>query len=138
MFKVKILSIGKAREPWLKEALGEYEKRLKARMQIDWVLAESEKQLLQQALKEPYLIALDRTGVFLDSETLSQKLFLEWGSRACFLIGGPEGLSPAALSHARFLWSLSPLTFTHQIARLLLVEQLYRAVEIDKKSGYHK
>lgn len=59
------------------------------------------------------------------------------GSRLVFVIGGAEGL-PSALKEKKELWSLSKLTFTHQWARVLLTEQIYRATEIKKGSGYHK
>jgi len=60
------------------------------------------------------------------------------GTRAAFAIGGPDGLSADILKLAQWRWSLSPLTFTNQMARLLLVEQLYRALEIKRGSPYHK
>lgn len=138
MFKVKIISQGRSKEPWLKEALSEYEKRLQHTMEIEWILVDSDQDLLQKAIKEPKLIALDLTGRQLDSESLSRKLFSEWGSRTAFVIGGAMGLPQQILVHATFRWSLSPLTFTHQIVRLLLLEQLYRSIEIEKGSSYHK
>lgn len=138
MMKIKILSQGKSKEPWLKEALAEYEKRLKNKMEIEWILVEDEGDLIQKSAREPLLIALDLQGRSIDSEALSRKLFAEWGSRVAFAIGGPEGLPLQVIRGAAFRWCLSPLTFTHQIARLLLVEQLYRAVEIERGSSYHK
>ena len=138
MFKVKIILQGRAKEAWLKEALFEYEKRLKNKLEIEWIFAENRLDLIQKTAKEPRLIALDLKGRELDSEAVCHKLFSEWGSRTAFAIGGAEGLPPEVLAHAFFRWSLSPLTFTHQIVRLLLVEQLYRAIEIEKGSSYHK
>lgn len=138
MFKVKIISQGRSKEPWLKEAISEYEKRLQHTMEIEWILVDSPLELIQKALKEPRLIALDLAGKQLKSEELSRKLFSEWGSRTAFAIGGADGLPLQLLDHAVFRWSLSPLTFTHQIARLLLIEQLYRSIQIEKGSSYHK
>ena len=134
MFKVKVITQGRCKETWLSSALAEYERRLQGKMQIEWMIVDN----LGEALKEPKLIALDLGGVLLSSEALHDKLFSSWGLRPVFVIGGAEGLPPEVLKHASFRWSLSPLTFTHQIVRLLLVEQLYRAIEISAGSAYHK
>lgn len=138
MFKVKVITQGKCKEPWLNEALAEYEKRLKGKMHIEWILVDKPKELVEKALKIPFLIALDLKGKLLSSEALSRSLFSEWGSRIAFAIGGPDGLQPEVIQHSSVQLSLSPLTFTHQIVRLILVEQLYRAIEIEQGSSYHK
>jgi len=141
MFKVKVLTIGKCKEEWLAAALSEYEKRLKGKVLFEWAIAKNDAQLIEWASQEPFYIPLDLKGELLDSESLSkklQRLFIEKGSRLCFLIGGAEGIPASLLTRFPFRWSLSPLTFTHQIARLVLVEQIYRAFEIEKGSGYHK
>ena len=138
MFRVKVITIGRLKEAWLADALSEYEKRLNGKMEIEWMLVEKEEERQKSALKEPLLIALDLKGKELSSEDFSRKLFCEWGARAAFIIGGAEGLSPLVIKQAAFRWCLSPLTFTHQIVRLLLAEQLYRAIEIERGSSYHK
>ena len=137
MFKVKIIAVGRSREAWLLAALSEYEKRLKGRLEIDWTLADENKELAAYCRKEPLLIALDLKGTLLSSEAFSEKL-MHLGARAAFVIGGPDGLPEEVLKLAQFRWCLSPLTFTNQIVRLLLVEQLYRALEIARGSPYHK
>lgn len=137
MIKVHIHTIGKSKESWLISALAEYEKRLQPRAQIKWLFAKDNSDLLKQASLEPHLIALDVQGTLLSSEALSQTL-TRAGSRLAFVIGGADGLPPPLLSHAYLRWSLSPLTFTHQMTRLILLEQLYRAYEIERKSPYHK
>jgi 23S rRNA (pseudouridine1915-N3)-methyltransferase len=136
MFKVKILTIGKCKEEWLANALAEYEKRLSRTLAIEWVLVKDDVQLELIASQEPF-IALDPKGELLTSELWSQKM-LKLGLRLVFVIGGAEGLSQTLLKKAQFKWSLSPLTFTHQMTRLILVEQLYRALEIERGSQYHK
>ena len=138
MFKVKVIIQGKAKESWLGAALAEYEKRLTGKMDIEWVLVNKFRELEEKALKEPNLIALDVKGEYLTSEQFSLVLFSKWGARPCFVIGGAEGLGVAVLQNAKHRLSLSPLTFTHQMARLILVEQLYRALEIEEGSAYHK
>lgn len=138
MYKVKVFSEGRTKEKWLIAAISEYEKRLEAQLKIEWVFSEN---FLELCLKEPFLIALDLKGDLLSSEGLSlklDKLWIQANSRLSFVIGGAEGLSSQVLSKAQWKWSLSPLTFTHQMVRLLLVEQLYRALEIQKGSKYHK
>ncbi len=140
MLKVKVIATGKCKEAWLQEALAEYEKRLSKRVELVWVEAKNDAHLTELIGKDPF-IALDPKGELLDSPALSDKLmrlFAERGSRLTFAIGGPEGFSETLLRQAFWRWSLSPLTFTHQAARLILAEQLYRSFEIDRGSPYHK
>ncbi len=134
MFKVKIYTIGKCKEPWLQEALAEYEKRLVHKMDIEWILAKNNADLLEKLPQDA--IALDVQGQLLDSPTLAKKLLQT--ARLHFLIGGAEGIPKELLAKSAWRWSLSPLTFTHQMTRLLLLEQLYRCLEIDAGTAYHK
>lgn len=137
MRKVKIFTVGKIKEPWLSAALEEYAKRLKPYLAIEWHLAKDSQGLSSLLEKESSYICLDINGAAYSSEAFSD-WFQKAGSRLSFVIGGAEGLSPRIKERAAQLLSLSPLTFTHQMVRLLLVEQLYRALEIEKGSGYHK
>ena len=141
MIKIKIYSIGKTKEEWLQNALELYEERLKSSLSFEWILAKNDEQLKQFLEKETNFICLDPHGKQYSSEEFS--LFLrrsiqEAHSRLSFVIGGPEGLPDSLKTKAKALLSLSRLTFTHQIARLVLVEQVYRAFEIEKRSSYHK
>lgn len=136
MFKVKVLTIGRCKEEWLSVALSEYEKRLKGTMSIEWLLAKDNAQLIEWTRSESF-IALDPKGELLTSEAWSARM-MKVGLRLNFVIGGAEGLPEEIVKKALFKWSLSPLTFTHQITRLILVEQLYRAIEIERGSQYHK
>jgi 23S rRNA (pseudouridine1915-N3)-methyltransferase len=141
MLKVKVIAPGKCKEPWLKTALKEYEKRLTATLELRWMEPKDNQHLQTILAQEDSYIALDPKGELFDSIALSQKLmhrFEEGGSKLTFALGGPEGFPSDSLQKASWKWSLSPLTFTHQIARLILVEQLYRALEIAKGSRYHK
>lgn len=137
MLKIKIITVGRSKEPWLVEALFEYEKRMRGKLEIEWVIVDSNAEIGPKLGKEK-IIALDLKGKELTSEEFSQKIYREWGSRISFVIGDAEGLSEAAIQKAHFRWSLSPLTFTHQMVRLLLLEQIYRATEIERGSAYHK
>lgn len=137
MFKVKIFAVGRSKEAWLDVALSEYEKRLQGRLEIEWLLAKDDASLIALARKEPLLIALDLKGEPLSSEGFCEK-WMRLGTRSAFAIGGPDGLPADILKGARLRWSLSPLTFTNQMVRLILVEQLYRALEIASGTPYHK
>lgn len=137
MIKVKIYSIGKTKEPWLESALEEYHKRLSNDLTVEWKIVRDDAALTQALFKEKDYIGLDPDGLSLSSPELSafvQRL----GSRWVFVIGGPEGLPPLVRQNASTLLSFSKLTFTHQITRLILLEQLYRCIQIEKGTKYHK
>jgi 23S rRNA (pseudouridine1915-N3)-methyltransferase len=139
MIKVKIYTIGKCKDSWLLEALVEYEKRLSKQVQFEWVLCKNDEELELKA-QSPW-ISLSPEGELLDSPTLSKKLMKlleKCGSRLNILIGGSDGIPKSMLAKSVWIWSLSPLTFTHQMTRLLLLEQVYRAFEIESGSDYHK
>jgi 23S rRNA (pseudouridine1915-N3)-methyltransferase len=139
MYKLKILSVGKTKEKWLSEAFAEYAKRLSHSIEIDCLWTKNSNQLLEWSLKEATLLCLDPLGQLLDSYQFADRLMSrleEGGSRLTIVIGGAEGL-PSELKKKELI-SLSPLTFTHQISRLILIEQIYRAFEIKKGSTYHK
>lgn len=140
MLKIKILSVGKTKEPWLEEALAEYVKRLKPTAELEFVWAKNDAQLTSLAEQETLPICLDPNGLMMNSAEFSTfllKKLEEGGSRTCFVIGGADGL-PAMLKKGRSLISFSRMTFTHQITRLVLIEQIYRAFEIFKGTKYHK
>lgn len=144
MIKIKIFSVGKTKEPWLNEAFNEYIKRLSASVQVEIAWARDDAQLVEWAQKEHSYLSLDPNGRLLTSEEFSRFLAQQWereGSRLTFIIGGAEGLPKEIKAKGKekgLLLSLSPLTFTHQITRLVLIEQIYRAIEIQKGSHYHK
>jgi 23S rRNA (pseudouridine1915-N3)-methyltransferase len=141
MYKIKILSINKTKEPWLQQAIQEYSRRLRPILSIQWEHPKDNDQLDLLLSKEKSYIALDPQGESLTSEAFSGWLMKTLELEHCrltFVIGGAEGLSQAVLQGAKKRLSLSKLTFTHQMARLLLVEQIYRATEIARGSSYHK
>ena len=141
MIKVKIYIIGKNKETWLQAALQEYTQRLQSTLSIEWILAKNDLQLQQFLSKEPHYICLDPKGKAFTSEAFSAfliGLFRTHESRLQFVIGGAEGIPLEISAKASQKISLSPMTFTHQITRLILLEQIYRAIEIDRGSEYHK
>lgn len=131
--KIKIFSPGKIKEAWLQSALKEYEKRLTGTLSIEW-------NFQTYPDSTPY-ICLDPNGKHFSSEEFSHFIFKQLekeGSRLSFVIGGPEGLPKEVLEKGSHCISFSKMTFTHQQARLLLLEQLYRSIQIRKGSPYHK
>lgn len=150
--QVHIRIVGKknGRNRWEDDAFTTYEKRLRTSniaMMTSWHKNDNDlvKRVEADVAKGYLVVLLDPDGVSMSSEKFCEKLYAwleEGGSRLVFVIGGAEGL-PTQL---RQLWvgrrdcvlSLSQLTFTHQMARVLLVEQIYRAAEIRKGTGYHK
>lgn len=141
MYRIKVYSVGKTKEDWLQKAIEEYAERLRSSLHFEWILAKNDAQLHQFLEKESHFICLDLQAKQLTSEEFSRQL-IQWlqdcGSRLCFVIGGAEGISAMIKTKARGMISLSKMTFTHQIARLILVEQIYRALEIEKGTAYHK
>lgn len=141
MLKVKIISVGKNSESWLQEALAEYEKRLSKDLKVEWILSKTTPQFEKILQHEPSYIALDPQGRLLSSPQFSSVLMKEFEknkSTLTFAIGGAEGLSEVSRQKASWLLSLSPMVFTHQITRLILIEQIYRAFQIERKGPYHK
>lgn len=139
MHKIKLISVGKTKEEWLDQAIEEYVKRLKPVATFEFLWAKNNEQLLALVEKESNAVALDAAGQQMTSEEfavfLNKKLEFG-GSRLTLVIGGAEGLPPELKKLP--LISLSPMTMTHQIVRLVLLEQIYRGFEIARGSKYHK
>ena len=135
MLKIKIFSPGKTKESWLIAALSEYEKRLSKELSIEWIPS------FEGLKRVPRFICLDPQGTMFSSPEFSKFLYHHFekeGARLHFVIGESEGIPQEILSKASHKISFSKLTFTHQMARLILLEQLYRAVQIEKGTAYHK
>jgi 23S rRNA (pseudouridine1915-N3)-methyltransferase len=140
MHKIKIASVGKTKESWLEEAFNEYVKRLRPSAAIECVWFKTDDQLETGIAEDSQVICLDPGGREVDSVQFANQLedaLLKGGSRLTFVIGGAEGLTPALRKNYPLL-RLSKMTFTHQITRLILIEQLYRAFSILKNTPYHK
>lgn len=148
---IRILAVGKKHEPWVKEGIERYEKRLQKPYDAEWVLLphsareglmaiqdESER-LLNRTDAKDYVIMLDERGRLISSEQLARTLAvpLERSQRCTFIIGGAYGGDERLRERANLVWSLSPLVFPHQLVRLLLMEQLYRSQEITAGRPYH-
>lgn len=140
MLKLKIISVGKTKETWLDQAIEEYVKRLQGMIVFEFLWAKDNQQLLSLVQKEPSVICLDPAGKHYSSQEFAhffEEQCVKGGSRLAWVIGGAEGLPEELRKHPHRL-SLSKLTFTHQITRLVLIEQVYRAMEIKRGSPYHK
>lgn len=153
--KLTVISPGKTRERWLQEALDDYTRRLRRYCGVQWintpdvwnsgeaghVLAQEGEKILGRIKPNDFVVALDLNGRKPDSPALSDLLF-SWfekgGSKIVFVIGGANGLHSSVLDRSNEQLSLSNLTWTHQMARLLLLEQCYRAFRIHNHEPYHK
>jgi len=153
--KMTVLSPGKVRESWLQDGINEYVKRLGRYCQVslqqvddvpdswpaDKAVAEEGRRLLARIKPQDWVVALDLNGSQPDSRELAEWLprwFQAGGSALVFVIGGSNGLAPAVLERTQARLCLSRMTFTHQMARLLLLEQCYRAFRIQAGEPYHK
>tara|TARA_B100000700_G_scaffold106551_1_gene120312 strand:+ start:1415 stop:1852 length:438 start_codon:yes stop_codon:yes gene_type:complete len=138
---IKIIAIGKIKRKWIQEGIEMYLKRLPGLNVIeikDSTLTKEEYALKGLLKKNESLITLDEKGQSFTSQEFSQKLLNFQNQKIVFAIGGANGFSPTLNRSASWKLSLSPLTFPHEIARLLFIEQIYRAKMITQDSPYHK
>ncbi|MDO4730307.1 MAG: 23S rRNA (pseudouridine(1915)-N(3))-methyltransferase RlmH [Candidatus Saccharibacteria bacterium] len=139
---IKILAGGKKNKDWLAEACDEYEKRLRKPFDLAWQFVE-ESELDSKVLaldKDNFVILLDERGKILSSPELSEKMADAFGSakNIVFVVGGAFGhFSPEMQARADLILSFSKMVFPHQICRLILAEQIYRAQEIYLGHPYH-
>ena len=137
----KIIAIGKIRKKWIQTGIEVYLKRLPGLkvIEIKDSTQKKEEYTIKEMLKSnETLITLNENGHSFTSKQLTRKLADSQNQNITFVIGGATGLSQSLNSSASWQLSLSPLTFPHEVARLLLIEQLYRAQTITKGSPYHK
>lgn len=145
--KINLVMVGKLKEKFLVEGVAEYLKRIKIFSKVNVqeisecrTIEEEGRKLLAQVPRDSFLIVLDVVGEELTSEKFAEKiseLNLRGISDITFLIGGAFGLSEEVRQAADFRLSLSRMTFTHQMARLIIVEQIYRAFKINRGEPYH-
>ena len=137
----KIIAIGKIKKKWIQTGIDMYLIRLPGLKVIeikDSTQKKEEDMIKENLRKNQTLVTLNENGQTFSSKQLSKKLLDSNNQNITFIIGGSTGLSPSLNSLASWQLSLSPLTFPHEIARLLLIEQLYRAKTITQGSPYHK
>lgn len=158
--KITVIAVGKIKEKYLKDGINEYAKRLSRFCNLELIevndeqapdnigamqelqIKKKEGERILKKVKEGSLLAvLDVKGEKLDSKELSDRLnsfFVSGKSHITFVIGGSLGVDSEILKAADFRLSLSELTFPHQLARLILLEQLYRSFKIINNETYHK
>ena len=138
--KITAIVVGRAGAP-LKDAILEYETRAGRYWKFNVIEVTSEARLLARLPERAQIVALTRTGQGMSSTDLAaylQEHALHSTPEVCFLIGGAFGLGPDILERAQKRWSLSDATLPHEMARLVLAEQLYRAGTIVRNEPYHK
>jgi 23S rRNA (pseudouridine1915-N3)-methyltransferase len=136
--KAVVIAVGKAKAPFA-EADVHYRKMLQRRQPVEVIEVRDEVNIEGRIPKRAHVVALDRAGKSLDSRTWAswlQERRID-ARDLCFLIGGPRGLPPKVLSLADERISLGPQTLAHQLARIVLLEQLFRATKILAGEPYH-
>lgn len=154
--KVQLWSVGKPHESFVKEGIELFTKRISNYYSVEWkiipmpknaglmeatILKIKEGEIILSSLqKDDYLVLLEERGKSFTSEALSKFIEQRAGEslkNVIFLIGGAFGVSDAVMQRANFKWSLSNLVFPHQLVRLILAEQIYRACSIARNEQYH-
>ena len=160
LFEITLITVGKLKEKFYISAAEEYEKRLKGYCQFKLLelqecrlpenpspaqiaagLNKEAEQIMQKIPKGAWFCILTPEGKLLSSEALAEKIAQIKGagkSSACFLIGSSFGIADSVKNVADFKLSMSPMTFPHHLARIMVLEQLYRAEAIQAGSKYHK
>ena len=148
---ITIIAIGKKHESWIQNGVERYQKRCRQPWSFQWTLLphstkdeaqarlEESERILARLRLDDFVIVLDERGRLLDSPSLAQATNQAFtaGKTPVFIIGGAYGVSDSVRQRANLVWSLSPLVFPHQLVRLILAEQLYRAQEISRNHPYH-
>jgi len=146
-----IITVGKKHESWVSEGIERYQKRLKTPFNLEWVLLphssleglsarqEESGRILSRLDAYDFVVLLDERGKLVDSPAVSKLLEerLNSSQKIALVIGGAYGVTDEIRQKAGFIWSFSPLVFPHQLVRLMLVEQVYRAQEIARGGSYH-
>lgn len=157
---IKVIAVGKLKEKAVRMQVEEYEKRLRPFVKLEIIEVQDEmapqtnhdaqnmmvkekegERLLQKVKDHEYVILLDLWGEMLDSERFAKKidqLQTYQSANITFLIAGSLGPGNNVLKRCNYRWKLSDLTFTHQMTRVLVVEQIYRAFMIRNNTPYHK
>ena len=149
MQTINIICVGKLKEQYLKDAQQEYAKRLTAFCKLNIIELdesmkgpeEEGKAVLKKLEKDAYKIAMCIEGREMSSEKLAKLInqkAVEGKSNLTFIIGGSDGLSDEVKKSADLKLSMSPMTFPHHLARIMLEEQIYRAYQINTNGKYHK
>ncbi|MCL2371169.1 23S rRNA (pseudouridine(1915)-N(3))-methyltransferase RlmH [Candidatus Saccharibacteria bacterium] len=141
---MRIITVGRKQEKFVAEGIREYEKRLRKPFNIEWVVladgdkAGEEKAILRSIKGGEFVILLNERGENLTSPEIAKLInFRLQQQSVVFVIGGSFGVGEGVKARADYVWSLSKLVFPHQLVRLVLVEQIYRAQTIANGQSYH-
>lgn len=148
---ITILAIGKKHDSWVQEGIERYQKRLRAPFNVEWILLphsslessrarlEESERIISRLTMDYYVVLLDERGKELSSPALVEHLesCFTAAKQVVFVIGGAYGVTDALRQRANIVVSLSQMVFPHQLVRLILVEQLYRAQQIAAGGSYH-
>jgi 23S rRNA (pseudouridine1915-N3)-methyltransferase len=147
MMKLLILSIGKEKNDLTYDLVKHFETRLLRYIPVEWMFLPHEhsavkegEKLLSLLKKEDYVVLLDEKGKDMKSEALAELVenrMIDSVKRLVFIIGGAYGVSPSVHVRANYTWKLSSLVFPHMLVRVILAEQLYRAMTILHGEKYH-
>jgi 23S rRNA (pseudouridine1915-N3)-methyltransferase len=136
---IRIIAVGRLKDPNTRGAFEDYRKRIGRFARLEVIELKDEERIRGHLEKGGVIVALDEGGMALTSKELAE--FIKEKSLSgdvTFVIGGPEGLKGDVKARADLVLSLSRFTFTSQMARLILIEQIYRALTIIKGVGYHR
>jgi len=158
--KITVITVGKIKEKYLRDAIAEYSKRLSKYCKLEILEVADEKtpdnasaiveegirqkegeRILRLIKEDAYVITLEIGGKMLDSVEFSRKietLGIQGKSHICFIIGGSIGLGQEVLKRSDYGLSFSKMTFPHQLMRVILLEQIYRSYRIMSNEPYHK
>ena len=145
--KITLITVGKIKEKYLKDAIAEYSKRLSKYCKLDIIEVSDEirskegEKILRYIKDDMYVITLEIAGKMLTSEELAErieKLGIQGKSSIAFVIGGSIGLGKEVLKRSDYALSFSKMTFPHQLMRVILLEQVYRSYRIMNGEPYHK
>ena len=131
--RLSINAIGKIKKIWIREGINQYKKRMP-----DLIINESKSFNIDNIRVDNIIICLSEEGKYFSSIELTSLLLNFNNKKINFLIGGTDGIPPNIKEKSHLLLSLSPLTFPHELARLILLEQIYRSISISNNSPYHR
>ena len=155
--QITLLAVGKCRKPYLREGVSDYIDRIRRYASLEHIEVREEpaprkgaaadslcregERILRRLPQNAFMVALDPSGESCGSDGLARRILkigLEGIGRIAFVVGGPSGLSTRVIRRADWRLSLSSFTFPHEIARLVLLEQIYRAFTIMRREPYHR
>src|SRR5215469_1581296 len=151
--QLRLIAVDKIRSPYVAQACADFRKRLRPYFPYEEIevraasgsnpgaaIRDETERILKLLRPDERVWLLERTGTELSSEALAQRLEQlghQGTSRLTFVVAGTYGAGDALLERADFRWSLSPLTFLHEWARMIVLEQVYRAAKISRNEPYH-